>query len=403
MDTSQEYLQQLLGGSGMAQGVGAFADPNAGIPLAEPPPVGATAEPGIPLELSPGPPKTDEEHAARKNAWVTFIDDLKSDPAKLMMLAKFGTAAMQPIPAGQTGLGHFGTAVQGSIDYGQQYQDMVARRQLLGAQTKHLGAETITEGKRPAQVEATTGLLGAEKGLQEAKTKTENEGRAANIAHIEAGTGALIKQGVLSQAQADALKEDAKHNPDVIKATIDKLKADAEESRARGGYYARTGKTEAANVQLIEALEGAHLIADADLVEMAKTNLPRAKAMAKLRANSGRFAASVTGEQGAESGAATLASLETAYDLAVAGKDKSVKSMDRAQWINEQLRRDVLMPAKQKDEATKAWLKKYGGRAAPGEAATGKVGRQPTAEDRAYAKAHPEKRQAFIDTFGVEP
>lgn len=77
-----------------------------------------TAVNGLPAGApQPSPPASPEEHQQRVSGWQQFMTKMQTDPAMQQMLFHVGTQLMQPIPRGQTQLGHLGRAMQG----GQMY------------------------------------------------------------------------------------------------------------------------------------------------------------------------------------------------------------------------------------------------------------------------------------------
>lgn len=190
-----------LGGGGEAP------QPDMGGQLAEPLP-----------GLTVAAPTTPEETAMRRGAWATLFDKIKTDPGVQMMLMKFGTSLMQPIPAQQSSFGHLGSALQSSVDYLQAYKDTEARRKLIEQQTRLEAAREKTEGKRPAQVEAETAGRQAETGAVQTLTP-------ARKAKIEAEIKELETSGKLKGDQAAYYRVRAQQYPGEVEAELTRARA----------------------------------------------------------------------------------------------------------------------------------------------------------------------------------
>lgn len=163
-------------------------------------------------------PKTPEETAMRRSAWATLFDKIKTDPGLQMMLMKFGTQLMQPVPAQQSSIGHLGSAMQSSVDYLQAYKDTETRRKLLEQQTKLEGARTKTEEQRPGQIAAETAGRKAETTAVETLTP-------ARKAKIDAEIAELEKSGKLKGDTAAYYRVRAKNYPQEVEAELARARA----------------------------------------------------------------------------------------------------------------------------------------------------------------------------------
>lgn len=205
-----------------------------------------------------GPPKTPEEIQARHSAWSDFIDNLRADPMLPQMLLKFGTSMMQPIAPGQTPVGHFGQALQGSVDYLAAQKMQAAELAKTQAETAKTQAQTATETQRPAQVQAETGSLQAGTARTQAETATINSQREGLAQKLQAEITRMQKEGNLNDQQAALLAEKTKTHPGEVASEIALREAHAfyfthPEMHAR----ANANALESARMQSVHALANA--------------------------------------------------------------------------------------------------------------------------------------------------
>jgi hypothetical protein len=240
-----------------------------------------------------GPPKTPEEVQQRRSAWTDFIDRIKSDPNMPALLMKFGTSLMQPIAPGQTPVGHFGQALQGSVDYLQAQRLQEAQIQKLQAETPltqaHTGltqAQTASEAGVPGKIAAETGNIQAQTKRTTAETETINAERQGLTGKLHAEIDRMVKAGDLDQAQADLVREKAKVEPGLAAAQIALQKAHA--------YYfthpeMHARAMESARMQSVEALAQAFVRGgDDSLTAQFKSDPNGALNKARVQAQAGQ-------------------------------------------------------------------------------------------------------------------
>lgn len=301
--------------------------PQSAPPAALPIPPMAQASQGLPPEFAPGPAKTPEEVQARKQGWMNFAERLKSDPNMQMMLLRLGTALMQPVPAGQTPLGHVGTAIAGSMDYLSSLQAAQSKQAMEAAQTQEIGARTQTEQKRPAAIEAETAAT-------KEKTKNLQAMQDVNIREAEAKIKAMEADGALKSVQAEAYREDIKRNPQYAAAVIAELEARA---WAHRHPYDAVKAGNNAKMAYVNNLADALLQADPELQALAKTDPKGARARAVLEANDRMVAGNVLMRGQAETAKDIYASLEAEYEAAKASGDKEAAKLTKEQFILDKL------------------------------------------------------------------
>lgn len=147
-------------------------------------PLGQAVQPDPMAVAKVGPAQTDEEKQGRLQSWVSLFDQVKNDPQAMMMLLKFGTEMMQPVQPGQTGLGHTGRAMQGSVDYLGQLQKSGVDRTKSGvdiastqATTEHTQAQTTAIPATTEHTRADTDRLRMTTPTDEDRKQTFEKGR----------------------------------------------------------------------------------------------------------------------------------------------------------------------------------------------------------------------------------
>ena len=88
-----------------------------GTPAGNPAALGNAVGSGLPPGMDMKPATTPQEHAVRKAGWLDVITKLLSDPTTGDAIMRIGLQMMQPVPVGQTPLGHAAGAVLGGMDY----------------------------------------------------------------------------------------------------------------------------------------------------------------------------------------------------------------------------------------------------------------------------------------------
>lgn len=304
-----------------------------------------------------GPAKTPEEIAQRKSVWTEFVDKLKNDPELPAFLTKFGTSMLQPVGPGQTPAGHFGSAVQGSLDYLQtrklqaaELAKTQAETGRTGAQMGLLGAQTVTEGGMPAKIGAEVGALqaGTKKTQEEAATiSAEREGL---VKKLGAEVDKLKAGGQLEEAQAQELWQKIKDNPGLVASTIALQKAHA--------YYfthpeMHARALESARLQSVNALADAFVHGgDDELTKLYKTDPTSALNKARVQAQAGQVGQFWQNSANDREAEQIFRGLTTEYDQRARTGDLP-KKMTKEAWITQQLiLRD--MPA---DVKAKIWSK----------------------------------------------
>lgn len=131
-------------------------------------------------------------------AYTRAVADMKNAGLNPMMM--FGGGGPASTPAGASGNPGTGFAQAGDIlskALPTAIQNDVMRKTIdkMGDEMAKIKAETVTESKRPAAVEASTGLTKAQTGMTEQETKTES-----NRTDI---TSTQIMVGKLQQKLAD--------------------------------------------------------------------------------------------------------------------------------------------------------------------------------------------------------
>lgn len=265
-----------LGIEGPARG--STVDPNA---------AGWMAAPDHVKEMfSAGPAATPEAVEERRALWTQFVDGFKNSPNLPALLVHFGAQMTQPLAPGQTPVGQFAASAQGSLDYLQARKMQDAEIANKQAQTGHTQAQTTTETKKPALVEAETKVATANAGRNEAETETINASRKELVNKLRGEVDELVAKKTLTLEQARLYKTKADTNAAEVASEIELRKAHS--------YYfthpeMHARAMESAKNQSIEALAKALVSGgDDELTLLYKTDPGKALAKARVEAQAGQ-------------------------------------------------------------------------------------------------------------------
>lgn len=231
------FLQMLTGASAPA------ADPS--MPDAAPAPMAAAVNPN-PLGESK-PAGTPEELAARKAGWTQIF----SNPNFKMALMMAGQSLAQPIPFGQSPIGHaanalgMGAAAYNAGEYsdwekGLKDREADRRDELVGAQAENSRQEAANKGAARPGIEAKSDVEVATKDAQVEKYKVDLD-RAKTARDVEAAEAGLKKR----RAEIEASIPDEKVRAAAL-AEVDAAALKAQEARARLKTLEASGKKETA-------------------------------------------------------------------------------------------------------------------------------------------------------------
>ena len=177
---------------------------------------------GAPIPGMKGPPVDEADAANRRTGWVNFVNRIKTDPNMQLALVRFATQILQPVAPGQNQVGHLAGALQGSIDYAALNKQRLAELGRTEAGTGLTAAQTTTEEKRPAQVEAETGRIEATTERIQEMTPKEVALADAQIKKIQTELG-LTEQ----QIEQIGIDNDLKGMPRYKEAMLKLLEARA--------------------------------------------------------------------------------------------------------------------------------------------------------------------------------
>jgi len=194
---------------------------------------------GLPPEVQAAarPPATPEEFEVRKKGWLQFVTEAMKDPNLSRAIGMFGVSLAQPVPQGQSKLGHFATGLNvgmGAFDMGKQAQ--------VEQDTKQAESAAVIESRK------------AETELK----KAQLPGVKAEAKVAEATSGDKITQLRAAAKKATSDAEKAVSDADVAKVEAELKRLDAEAIKA-----------------IPEALRKETKLAE---FELAKTKLNEAKA-----------------------------------------------------------------------------------------------------------------------------
>ena len=114
------------------------------------------------------PPATPEDHANRVSGWQAFFEKIKSDPMIQNTMIKMDTDLMQPVPLGQTPIGHLGRALSSSVDYATAVRENQRKAQMEADKAAREERDlAIREGKAPVDIEHTQAQTGQVKAATE--------------------------------------------------------------------------------------------------------------------------------------------------------------------------------------------------------------------------------------------
>lgn len=293
---------------------------------------------GLPPELAglqAGPAKTPEEAQVRKNGWMTFIDGVKSDPQKMAMLLHFGTQLVQPTPAGQTHLGHFGAAVADSQNYLASIRAQEFKNRETQADIDLKKAQTGTELGKPALQTAQTSGVVADTANTKAKTATLDAERAPMVSKLRAEVDKLMSDGSLDKAKGRLLNAQADAEPAKVAEEIELMKAHSWYFRHPG---AAAAAHESARVQSIDNLAKAYVGGgDPELTKLYKSDPATALNQAKVKAAAGQVGSYWTGQQEQSQADEIYSMYSSMYDRLNKSGSKQAKGLSKEEFIINQL------------------------------------------------------------------
>lgn len=227
--------------------------PQADVPiLAQQPGMGDALNNQVSPLIVPGPPKTPEEANTRRQGWSTFVTKMQTDPSFQLAMMRFGTQLMQPVPAGQTSMGHFGQALGGSVDYLTALRESERVTQLQNDKNRREEAESRSNIE--AQ-QARTKLTGVETTAREQATRFEGELHPLNLdvakQRVKEGDAKIKKLEGELKVMDNEFKSDI-HDPEQIKKR-EQLKLDLDRARIQQAQAAAAASGASASASAAHA------------------------------------------------------------------------------------------------------------------------------------------------------
>lgn len=219
---------------------------------------------------SPSPPVDAEDHARRVTGWDAFVTKLKDDPDMRGALFMMGAQMLQSPEVGQTGLGQFGKAAAGGLNYLTQARK---QRSELGVQQQELTLKKERIAVDIPKIQAETAKL-----RDEIADMPEERQRAYNLqlAHIEAF--AAQKESAQANKELAELKKKLADDPGYRKAELAKIKAETEKIKAESKGE-KTSAAERESDKNVKAYAKVHGVTE----EEARTSLLTQKSTEMLK------------------------------------------------------------------------------------------------------------------------